>query len=1854
MSEPSSNESIETTEIFDKLFNPEVVDSFFAPYDDAKDLEIIVFFDRDTPEDTTIKLTNVYPFFTLDDLKIEIYSKLKERDPEDAILYAPPFQFLGIPYDKDGNEIADPETPGDFYDAIDYTFTKKGDPSVLHVKNPYDAFSGKRWDSRFTDSGGNREPDIQNNPRSRSTLEDVFLKPRGGTYPVLHLYLYNKLYKSLPDELQELGELSESEYNGRVFNYFPTVSRKQTGRKLKDAQLKNIEQWVTYHSNFKKILDDTIQPLVEDFSFPKKPKVREANYLQFLWLEKSKEKTLDTIFYQTDVNSRRPYLRFYPADNIPLSKIHVRGVLPIPDLPDPCLLLQWSKEKNPLGRNDYLLAKLKIDPYYEDRTPVYSTLQLAGDGTARVVVEPPRKLEKLDPATDLQFLKENILEGIAGLPFEKSRIDIDESNLTVILDVPPIGPVGKKEIHDRLDLFKPFFQEIVMPTEEAPLLSLRYRAVSNFSQEDSLFLYFTVLSAQKKLPEDLPAEMIERIRKRFSLANDEAVLQKYNDWKIKKDEVDTISTENSIYKRKYNHGIDTSIFFHQSRYIFKIYRVDSYLNLQRILTLLTLMLSAEKGDLALADAETMEAVKKVEKTRGVAVISDSSDESTESREGSAGSTDSALSKTSAVKPKGFIPQTRFKLGEEPSTNSSEDSNSSSESSSEEVPKPKAKPAAPAKPAEEKVEQKFSNNVQKYLIERLQRTDPELFVFSTKQGEKSYVQGCQVNDGKQPVSLDTPAYDRMIEEYRKDVIAGKMEILTYDYKKGFERLRTEKVKFANAQEELNRTFILLKYGTDITNLNYYFCPEFFCIRDNIVIRKDELYGKTFRTESPITRPDLKTQAKEPGRCPFCNGKVIKNPADRAADEFVLHRRPKAESKKDDIKTFINFYSKRIHPNEWIMPCCGKKPTPFSLRDKTPAGILMNDAFKKLDKMTATLEKTVAKMEGREEPDLDVAEKRDPREEIVAPNYQDFLQRLPQQYIIKEDAVFLDVTPQKPQIGLLPTPISDYFLQDNKSLLEKATTLTKIRPNSQGFLRVGVMNLQGRRQESFFSAIAPFLFRNSADEVRELFKTKITPRVFLTANYGNLMMEFFNPSLPEREIPLNEIRDFATTSLEIRGILRRIDQIPYISRIYRSYLNFKGDPDKLDKGKLSFLDDKLQTKEYRQFASILAQPGLITARGIVFLILEVTSQNTVRVVCPPYGFNRSMDNCDIGILLKQGDIWEPVFYYAAKPLEEGQDRPKHTVTLRFQRALRSSKDQPWPKILVQRIEEFQRQCMGPDGAQYTGIARVKEGTNLLSLSKLVKLFVEKDTVHGVVRDTYNHIVAALFKAEPERENSPLIAVPVKDDGILRPELQIYLNWDGFEAAPANVIVDFYKKYKQPLSMFPGYRPKKLVKPTSSGKVEAIQLSSGIFIPATAPSTDEDLALSIVEPQELEWSINKSIMFAFGKEKTVQAFKKIQTDKQLEEMFEHFRLTFSNWFAGDEDGAGASLRKEVDSIINPGTKVFGYQLPLYEKRKRLEILLTPIVMRWVITSDKGPNIIGNLLRVDCTELEEGECKKAGACFWREGRKGKGECLIHAPKVIADTQKKQEIDVPLLFTYKLIEELIRFPPRRDQLLQASNRYVSKLIAIKSAMRIGNTYIVPENSIEWSDLLRMDCKRKLTERPHFFEEMSAATDAPLQIKEDPERFVEPSADLQAVLFGDEEPEDRYRIYTWNRSQIQPSMDLQAILLHWNLAYSDLGIEKDSPDATSMDGWSLDLWKKLVSYLQKGVVFIDLDHDRVNGLRFIDPEVYVLVQEDGETQFLILKQKKEISSIKERLLPESFQEGELAGLYKVKPKKQGF
>jgi hypothetical protein len=68
-------------------------------------------------------------------------------------------------------------------------------------------------------------------------------------------------------------------------------------------------------------------------------------------------------------------------------------------------------------------------------------------------------------------------------------------------------------------------------------------------------------------------------------------------------------------------------------------------------------------------------------------------------------------------------------------------------------------------------------------------------------------------------------------------------------------------------------------------------------------------------------------------------------------------------------------------------------------------------------------------------------------------------------------------------------------------------------------------------------------------------------------------------------------------------------------------------------------------------------------------------------------------------------------------------------------------------------------------------------------------------GIVKDSYNHIVAITFRSKAGSTN--LVALPVVDDGVISISSafsikNIYLDWDDFKAAPVDEIVKYCKEY------------------------------------------------------------------------------------------------------------------------------------------------------------------------------------------------------------------------------------------------------------------------------------------------------------------------------------------------------------------------------------------------------------------------------------------------------------------------------
>jgi hypothetical protein len=133
----------------------------------------------------------------------------------------------------------------------------------------------------------------------------------------------------------------------------------------------------------------------------------------------------------------------------------------------------------------------------------------------------------------------------------------------------------------------------------------------------------------------------------------------------------------------------------------------------------------------------------------------------------------------------------------------------------------------------------------------------------------------------------------------------------------------------------------------------------------------------------------------------------------------------------------------------------------------------------------------------------------------------------------------------------------------------------------------------------------------------------------------------------------------------------------------------------------------------------------------------------------------------------------------------------------------------------------------------------------------------------------------------------------------------------------------------------------------------------------------------------------------------------------------------------------------------------------------------MSWLDSSVPLPDRTPSLKRIDCRVIVDSvDCK--GGCVWKEDR-----CLLHTPENF-DIGSKQ-VNANRVLIFKLIEELIRFPVKREQLLKQD---VSQYVKITQAFRSGNQYIVPENLPAWTELLRMEWNKKQEHK--YLEEYSA------------------------------------------------------------------------------------------------------------------------------------------------------------------------
>ena len=1753
----------------------------------------------------TIQFNKVYPFDTLDDIKRLICNHYESDNA-----FIPRFTFVGVPI---GDTTYTKELPSldTTYIPLDWLWfpTDSNDPKLTYIlNNPIKTLT--RPDLRFVSSDGSySSPNYE--PRGRSSIEKVFLKPRDGRIPVLHVFPL----KYLLQQYKGVTPIAEEEWNKIFAPYYPYVS--VNGPYEADEDDKEFAEKVRFFVNQREISLNLINRYLEEGIEYPAAKVTGIRQLRLTWKKPVKGfEGCGYMFYRLPVTSKRPYLRLLPSEGTAVTKLHVKGVIPIPTLEDPRILEVWGKEISPTPGIDFCTLKYVHRPSIGITQPIYGTVRIFNDGTLDLLLQPPKQIKKLDPILDFRGFS-SILDNIFnGLPQTFDKFELGE--IAVLFSL-KLGVKSKKfnksRIQQRLPYFTTFFREIKSLPNESPIISLRYKAVSQYATEDKVFSFITQFSTSKKLDgESADIEIVSAVQNEFQFSKKEAV-DYVADWYKKQGTFTLQLPEDGEFIESFNPGIDIHIYGQHPSYYFHVNRIDSYETYLRVFTLLSLLFIEEdeyfKGQTGRNEELERVSVELEQESIGREEGIESTNESLgriRSLEESNQTAVSASIQGTLEPKKGSINSIPDWMVDDPFANESNAINQG-EILPETAPNPIEASTVPQETNElrkrpqvtstpiikttEKIvplgedEQRLVNP-KSWFVKKLQEIDPRLFVFKTEnEDDNGYSRKCGASDDRQPSILTKDQYERMREIYEDDPVFWIVYPL-----EGTD----EPIQPLGSEE----TFTIMKYGSDPESINYYFCPQYYCLSDEIMIRQ-----KDFEAIK-----DRDGNSKPPNTCPFCLGKLITNSKKALVGYTVIKRKDK---KGSTYHSQIDFMSKTTHPEKFALPCCFLKQTTLRISNPQFSHIRTYLQDTAVEALNAN---EIAEEEQEQEYDELVFR----GEEAI--EYAVLFESIQKKYILESNK-----HPDSGVFAMIPPQFDKFFRQDSgEKIITRVAIHLKLRPNAIGFLRIGTENTI---YESLLGVIAPLLYKNSINEVKERILEVVVPRIFLNSHFGNLVLEFFNPGDKSAMPPTKqELMSWSSINLGIN--ITSTNLYPAL-RIYNAYKRF-----------VNFLRDPRQRKDLRHIQPLLAEPGLFTTRGVQIIVLEDNGNEQVTVKCPTFGVsmdrNKQNDFAFISRSLKYIGATENIYakyelyvHTSNKPAKGGESEIHETI-IRWDYASRRY----WPEIVQRRIDEYMNQCK----SRYRSIYTSQEGVNPMAMIPLSKA-VDAAPVRpeGIVKDSYNHIVGLTFRSKPGA--STLVALPIVDDGVVSISSafsikNIYLDWEDFKAATVDDVVNYYRQNLEPLfALYPGYIVKYIARQKIDNKIVAIQLQNGIYIPVSPPKDESSIAglgLDIVMIEQFEWQIDKQLAGIKTKveentwDKTVEGTTiekscgfdteliRKSTYVQFDELYQQFRLMVSNWITSQK--AGSEIRKGIEEII------FNEDLPEYEKRKRLYIFLSSTLLGWFYPDEDKWEAPASFLRKDCRLIDSSDAC-TGTCYWKaDGNSGK--CLLHIDVITQLGEKPGERDVStaVLFVKRVVDEFVRFPNRRKQLMRRGE--ISKVSTIIAPIRQGDQYIIPESSPTWTNLLRLDWARQMPEEPKYYEEMSRESTA--KNEELPEGTM-PEA-LENIL--GEGTSLRLSIPDIINNN-QPLTSFQGIL---GITLGQIGL---SDDATKINK------ENLIKYVQatsKPIGLIDLSEENTEKdiIQFIRPftgsfdSVTIFVFLPGQIGLLI--QEEGDSTVKINLLPE--------------------
>jgi hypothetical protein len=1504
-----------------------------------------------------------------------------------------------------------------FVDLIDTTV------QTISLPNPETIIINKQIQTSFVDENGDKSP-VDVRPRGRTTLEKVFLD----TMPTFHIFSFRYLLSLYNGP----KPISEKDWYGLFYPYFPALKPNENGiMKEADRTLaKEISTYIDAKLNQVQILN-TLLDYVEIPEFT----TTGIKSLKFQWTDTERAdlfEGVDTLFFSANVNSARPYMRLLQPNATPMTKLYQPDSLRPPEVNDPVLLKNWVNEPAPISNENFLFSKILVHRKERGTKAIYGTLRVMDDTTADFTILPPKEKKILEYDKYFRNLHELLEEAARDMPFELDRAKLGSASLQIKIKFDSIvSKTLRSSVVERLSYLDTLLIQTSPPKkEQKPFLSYRYKAVNNFISQKSIDSFLTYLLSRQGLDDENEEEFVKKLADEFELSQQEAY-DYFKSYLDRKKDITTTDSEGKEFIVKENPGIDISVYPSGTSsfdlYLYNIRAVEIK-DIQRVCTILGLAFYGTD--------EQWESLQIKEENIKASNSAEIVEETAENQE------------------------KEIEQGAEQGEGEDEDFFLLMEDEEGDALEEKPEPVEVAKDQKripkksEKVkERKEDQKVLAYgwFIKKLQQLEPELFAYKMPKQTKTkhYSSKCANNEDRYPLILSEEQYQQMRKIYATKEGLGKVGFIVYGVPNTKDMITAAKGK----KEQIT----VLRYGSDPTKPYYFLCAKIICLLDLMPILEEDWNSDKDYNDNP----------KPKQSCPFCHGKKIQDAEKTVEGETVFIRRNKP--KFDYGHYYVGFLAKSEHPDGYELPCCFVSRKDIEWKDERLKAI--RDASKTVDDEDKEEEETEDMYRGRQ---------------ALVKDYDTLRWRLGEEYVLDSNKYPLE--PGK--IGMPSKKLDEYFGQNSPLFIERDAVTQKFTANTKGFFKMGVLNRFNYINDSLFSALAPILGFNTIPAVAKHFTDLITPRIFIGLNFGNLMLEFYDPT----DIAFSNISDDILAQWSQKHLLipDMEDTRFEIRRFYISYHRF-----------IRYITNPNQRKQLRHFVHALAEPNLLAPEGLNLVTLRYKGDpretNTpIEVLCPIMGLdiNRYSNNSVAFMTFSDIGFYEPMIYIEAigKTTETKSDA--YYSISQYQLA-----DPLFPATVKERyLNEYFTKCQ----SGYRGAFTLQSGIDnriLIPVSRVLTIL--NDAVPtGLVRDSYNHLIAITIK-NPYGSSGEDILVPVVDDGNSfhnNTGLKIHLGLTTVNLASANDTFAVYEKIVTP-RLFPISNIYRIDTFMSTNKIVGFALggsssyaslllpcgpikqSSSFEIPSDKITQSDVKKMRKDEDFLFEYKINHEIITAKNNEVIdleQESSKFVIEKKHVDVIYEHFRLSFSNWISSE---AGSEPRKYIEKLISVKPGQVSTPLPVYEKMRRLDVYLRPVLQDWFLSDNDKLEIGTILLRKDCISIKDDETSCTGMC-----KMDNGICKIHTPEQvqIRSTPEETYQNSADYFVTRLLDEILRIPGKRFELL---NKMVKKIQIPATNIRIGNEWILPENVPAWYDLLRGESTTG-KEKPIYYEEFSRTADS--------------------------------------------------------------------------------------------------------------------------------------------------------------------